>query len=70
MNGRSSLDQRMAGVDSKADIACKHQDRPLLPEAVEKRVSGGGRRAVFRRREGRNGDRQIGACGLSEAIRL
>jgi hypothetical protein len=39
-----------------------------MPEAVGKRVRDIGRRAVFSRREGRDADRQTGACGLSGAI--
>ncbi len=42
----------------------------FMPEAVEKRISGGGRRAVFRRRKDRDAGRQTDACGLSEAIRF
>ena len=39
-----------------------------MPEGVEKRFGGGGRGAVFRRRSGRDAERETGAWGLSEGL--
>jgi hypothetical protein len=57
-------------TEPTTDAQPARRERLKMPEAVGKRVSDIGRRAVFYRREARDADRQTGACGLSEAIRF
>ena len=52
------------GIAPKPAVRMFVGQRIRSTEAVEKRVSGGGRGAVFRRRGGRDAGRQTGACGL------
>jgi len=62
--GPRSLDRTDSGPLGLAD-----RNWVFMPEAVEKRVIGGGRRGVFPGRDGRDTGWSISACGLSEAIR-